>query len=316
MAPFAERESWECWSDDSSRRPESIQTASPTRLIYPSGNAPDLSTNARVKRDFEQVVYEWRGGCQVSGKCRMRNAECRIKKRPASAIHYESRTQCASTLGVQSRCHRFLANSDRQSAPKAQRIALNDDDRATKTGSRTNRVVKISPPHFALMKLYHCSCRSIRCDAVRTKSFSWVSTAAHTLFIALVISSGACSRRYCRKASLYSSLRLRPCARATFSACLNTRSGMDTAAFMRCSITVGEVHGQQIQPVKPRSASRRRNHWLRLYRVAFVPVPVSWSNPPPHRSLYRPGTWVALWGFVRIPARVRNNEHNDGFADR
>jgi hypothetical protein len=30
-----------------SLRPESIQTAIPTRLIYPSGNTPDLSTNAR-----------------------------------------------------------------------------------------------------------------------------------------------------------------------------------------------------------------------------------------------------------------------------
>ena len=49
VAPFAVRESNQLSfeTDDSSRRPESIQTASPTRLIYPSGNTPDLSTNAR-----------------------------------------------------------------------------------------------------------------------------------------------------------------------------------------------------------------------------------------------------------------------------
>jgi len=59
VAPFAVRESTGKISNlksqitsDSSRRPESIQTASPTRLIYPSGNAPDLSTNARLKRDL------------------------------------------------------------------------------------------------------------------------------------------------------------------------------------------------------------------------------------------------------------------------
>src|SRR5690349_20941014 len=45
-----------------SRRPESVQTASPTRLIYPSGYTPDLSTNAR------QCGIPTRGGTPRRGR--------------------------------------------------------------------------------------------------------------------------------------------------------------------------------------------------------------------------------------------------------
>ncbi len=81
--------------------------------------------------------------------------------------------------------------NDRSDPTSIHRIALDDDDRASETGCRTNRPADVGPPDLALCD-YHSTRRSVCRAASRGKLSTAGPNSSTTLFIAAAIWSSSC----------------------------------------------------------------------------------------------------------------------------
>src|SRR2546428_3938995 len=112
-----------------------------------------------------------------------------------------------------------------------ERVALNDEHRPAKAGTRARGRRQVGPAHVALCNYHSLRSRMRRAAAERAGS-GRASTSEHTSFIASVIASGSCRARYSATASLKSALRDFFNRRARRSASAKRASGMESAVFI------------------------------------------------------------------------------------